>query len=77
MEPSFRLMRMPGMLKCMTEYFYRVATQDDIQAITDIYNAAVIRGGSIVGFLGYVIAFILSVWIVFDIYFKGRSNKKR
>lgn len=46
MEPSFRLMRMPGMLKCMTEYSYRVATQDDIQAITDIYNAAVIRGGS-------------------------------
>ena len=23
------------------------------------------------------IAFILSVWIVFDIYFKGRSSKKR
>lgn len=30
----------------MIEYSYRVATQDDIQAITDIYNAAVIRGGS-------------------------------
>ena len=37
----------------------------------------VIFGIPIVGFLGYVIAFILSVWIVFDIYFKGRSNKKR
>ena len=30
----------------MIEYSYRVATQDDIQAITDIYNAAVIRGGA-------------------------------
>ena len=37
----------------------------------------VIFGIPIVGFMGYVIAFILSVWIVFDIYFKGRSNKKR
>ena len=37
----------------------------------------VIFGIPIVGFLGYVIAFILSVWIVFDIYFKGRSSKKR
>ena len=37
----------------------------------------VIFGIPIVGFLGYVIAFVLSVWIVFDIYFKGRSNKKR
>ena len=37
---------MPGMLKNMIEYSYRIATQDDIQAITDIYNAAVIRGGS-------------------------------
>lgn len=37
----------------------------------------VIFGIPIVGFMGYVIAFVLSVWIVFDIYFKGRSNKKR
>ena len=37
----------------------------------------VIFGIPIVGFLGYVIAFILSVWIVFDIYFKGRNSKKR
>ena len=37
---------MPGMLKNMIEYSYRIATQDDIQAITDIYNAAVIRGSS-------------------------------
>ena len=37
---------MPGMLKNMIEYSYRIATQNDIQAITDIYNAAAIRGGS-------------------------------
>ena len=37
----------------------------------------VIFGIPIVGFLGYVLAVVLSVWIVFDIYFKGRSNKKR
>ena len=37
----------------------------------------VIFGIPIVGFLGYVIAFVLSVWIVFDIYFKGRDSKKR
>ena len=30
----------------MADYSFRIATQDDIQAITDIYNAAVIRGGS-------------------------------
>ena len=46
MEPVFRLLHMPGMLKNMSEYSYRIATQNDIQAITDIYNAAVIRGGS-------------------------------
>ena len=46
MEPVFRLLHMPGMLKNMIEYSYRIATQNDIQAITDIYNAAVIRGGS-------------------------------
>lgn len=34
------------MLERMAEYSFRIATQDDIQAITDIYNAAVIRGGS-------------------------------
>ena len=37
----------------------------------------VIFGIPIVGFLGYVIAFILSGWIGFDIYFKGRNSKKR
>ena len=46
MEPVFRLLHMPGMLKNMSEYSYRIATQNDIQAIADIYNAAVIRGGS-------------------------------
>ena len=46
MEPVFRLLHMLGMLKNMSEYSYRIATQNDIQAITDIYNAAVIRGGS-------------------------------
>lgn len=46
MEPVFRLLHMPSMLKNMSEYSYRIATQNDIQAITDIYNAAVIRGGS-------------------------------
>ena len=30
----------------MADYSFRIATQDDIQAITDIYNAAVIRCGS-------------------------------
>ena len=30
-----------------------------------------------VGFMGYVVAFVLSVWIVFDIYFKARRKKKR
>ena len=30
----------------MSEYSYRLAEQSDIQAITDIYNAAVVRGGS-------------------------------
>lgn len=29
----------------MADYSFRIATQDDIQAITDIYNAVVIRGG--------------------------------
>ena len=46
MEPVFRLLHMPGMLKNMSEYSYRIATQNDIQAIAYIYNAAVIRGGS-------------------------------
>ena len=35
----------------------------------------IIFGIPVVGFMGYVIAFILSVWIVFDIYFKGRKKK--
>ena len=37
----------------------------------------IIFGIPVVGFMGYVIAFILSVWIVFDIYFKGRRSKRR
>lgn len=37
----------------------------------------VIFGIPIVGFLGYVIAFICSVWIVFDIYFSSRGERKR
>ena len=45
-----------------------------ITAIASILHRV---SGVIVGFLGYVIAFILSVWIVFDIYFKGRNSKKR
>lgn len=36
----------------------------------------IVFGIPVVGFMGYVIAFILSVWIVFDIYFKGRKAKK-
>ncbi|RBP97294.1 ABC transporter [Bifidobacterium aemilianum] len=36
----------------------------------------IIFGIPLVGFLGYVIAFILSAWIVFDIYFKGRKARK-
>ncbi len=34
------------MLGAMSEYSYRPAAQTDIQAITDIYNAAVVAGGS-------------------------------
>lgn len=30
----------------MTDFSYHVATSDDVAALTDIYNAAVIRGGS-------------------------------
>ena len=37
----------------------------------------VVFGIPVIGFLGYVIAFILSAWIVFDIYFKGRKAKRR
>ena len=37
----------------------------------------VVFGIPIVGFLGYVIAFILSAWIVVDIYFKGRRSRRR
>jgi ubiquinone biosynthesis protein len=37
----------------------------------------IVFGIPVVGFMGYVVAFILSAWIVFDIYFKGRRKKKR
>ena len=37
----------------------------------------VVFGIPIVGFMGYVVAFVLSCWIVFDIYFKGRKSRKR
>ena len=37
----------------------------------------VIFGIPIVGFLGYVVAFILSAWIVFDIMRKNRDLKKK
>ena len=37
----------------------------------------IIFGIPVVGFMGYVIAFILSAGIVFDIYFKGRRSKRR
>lgn len=36
----------------------------------------IIFGIPVVGFMGYVVAFVLSVWIVFDIYFKGRKKKR-
>ena len=37
----------------------------------------IVFGIPVVGFMGYVVAFVLSVWIVFDIYFKGRRSKRR
>lgn len=37
----------------------------------------IIFGIPVVGFLGYVIAFVLSCWIVLDIILKGRRPKKR
>ena len=37
----------------------------------------IVLGIPVVGFMGYVVAFVLSVWIVFDIYFKGRRSKRR
>ncbi|PLS28709.1 ABC1 kinase family protein [Bifidobacterium parmae] len=37
----------------------------------------IIFGIPIVGFLGYVVAFVLGVWIVIDIYLKGRKQKRR
>ncbi|MCH4209100.1 ABC1 kinase family protein [Bifidobacterium sp.] len=37
----------------------------------------IVFGIPLVGFMGYVVAFVLSAWIVFDIYFKGRKKKKR
>ena len=36
----------------------------------------IIFGIPVVGFMGYVVAFVLSVWIVGDIYFKGRKKKR-
>ncbi|KFI48024.1 ubiquinone biosynthesis protein [Bifidobacterium biavatii DSM 23969] len=36
----------------------------------------IIFGIPVVGFMGYVVAFVLSVWIVFDINFKGRKKKR-
>ncbi len=45
-----------------------------------VYYAGVppiLFGIPIVGLLGYVVAFVLSVWIVFDIYFKGRHKPKK
>ncbi|MBW3080906.1 AarF/ABC1/UbiB kinase family protein [Bifidobacterium sp. 79T10] len=37
----------------------------------------IIFGIPIVGFMGYVVAFVLGCWIVVDIYLKGRKTKKR
>ncbi|QSY58799.1 AarF/ABC1/UbiB kinase family protein [Bifidobacterium imperatoris] len=37
----------------------------------------IIFGIPIVGFMGYVVAFVLGCWIVIDIYLKGRKAKKR
>ncbi len=36
----------------------------------------VVFGIPVIGFMGYVVAFLLSAWIVFDIYFKGRRSRK-
>ena len=37
----------------------------------------IIFGIPIVGFMGYVVAFVLGCWIVADIYLKGRRSKRR
>ncbi|NEG69853.1 ABC1 kinase family protein [Bifidobacterium choloepi] len=37
----------------------------------------IIFGIPVVGFMGYVVAFVLSVWIVLDIISKSRANRKR
>ena len=37
----------------------------------------IVFGIPVVGFMDIWLAFILSVWIVFDIYFKGRRSKRR
>ena len=37
----------------------------------------IVFGIPVVGFMGYLVAFILSVWIVFDINFTGRKPKRR
>ena len=37
----------------------------------------IIFGIPVIGFMGYVVAFALGVWIVIDSYLKGRKTKKR
>nr|WP_318643731.1 AarF/UbiB family protein [Bifidobacterium platyrrhinorum] len=37
----------------------------------------IIFGIPIVGFMGYIVAFVLGCWIVVDIYLKGRKTKRR
>ena len=37
----------------------------------------IIFGLTVIGFMGYVVAFALGGWIVIDIYLKGRKTKKR
>ncbi|MDE5641110.1 MAG: AarF/ABC1/UbiB kinase family protein, partial [Bifidobacterium castoris] len=37
----------------------------------------IIFGIPLVGFVGYVAAFVLSCWIVIDIYLKGRERRRR
>ena len=37
----------------------------------------IIFGIPVIGFMGYVVAFALGVWIVIDIYLKGRKTRKR
>ena len=37
----------------------------------------IVFGIPVVGFMGYVVAFVLSAWIVFDIAIKGHRKKRR